>query len=206
MVPDGHLLFDRHAHDLYFARQGGTGALKASGLRARIEDFAAWANREAASQVLPGEAIPDDPHGAIGLGRFRRSLAWHTARRLNGLVRPGHPVRSHADRLRLRLDDLGHGSRSRGGIHDLINLETARATADTVMDLHETLSNGGGISGPAARRAIRAATTPLSFAGVAITLGSAGKLLKNEDAMIYDNPLLCDTHSGCVWSVERHLS
>ena len=57
-----------------------------SGLWARIEDFVAWANREAASQDLAGEVIPDDPHGKIGLGRFRRSLAWHIARRPNGLV------------------------------------------------------------------------------------------------------------------------
>jgi hypothetical protein len=82
----------------------------------------------------------------------------------------------------------GYGSRSRDGIHDLIDLETARATADTVMDLHESIEGGGGISGPAARRAIRAAATAPRFAGTPITLASARKLLKNEDAMIYDNP------------------
>jgi len=51
MVPDGHLLFDHHAHDLQFARQG-TGTLKKSGLRTRIEDFVTWANREAARHGL----------------------------------------------------------------------------------------------------------------------------------------------------------
>ena len=56
------------------------------------------------------------------------------------------------------------------------------------MDLHESLASGGGISGPAARRAIRAAATAPRFAGTPITLASARKLLKNEDAMIYDNP------------------
>jgi len=40
----------------------------------------------------------------------------------------------------------------------------------------------------AARRAIRAAATAPRFAGITITLASARKLLKNEDAMIYDNP------------------
>jgi hypothetical protein len=63
----------------------------------------------------------------------------------------------------------GYGSRGRGGIHDLIDLETARATADTVMDLHESLANGGGFSGPAARRAIRTAATAPRFAGTPIT-------------------------------------
>ena len=54
--------------------------------------------------------------------------------------------------------------------------------------IHDDLENGGGISGPAARRAIRAAATAPRFAGTQLTLASARKLLKNEDAMIYDNP------------------
>jgi hypothetical protein len=82
----------------------------------------------------------------------------------------------------------GYGSRSRDGIHELIDLETARAVADTVAALHDDLGNGGGISGPAARRAIRAAATAPRFVGTPISLASARKLLKNEDAMIYDNP------------------
>jgi hypothetical protein len=88
----------------------------------------------------------------------------------------------------------GCASRSRDGIHDLIDLETARATADTLAVLHDDLENGGGISGPAARRVIRAAATAPLFAGAPITLDSARKLLKNQDAMVYDNPhalLLC---------------
>ena len=80
----------------------------------------------------------------------------------------------------------GYGSRSRNGIHDLIDLETARAVADTA--LHDDLANGGGISGPAARRAIRAAAAGPRFDGTPITLASARRLLANEDAMIYDNP------------------
>ncbi|HUZ25273.1 MAG TPA: hypothetical protein VMV07_16075 [Streptosporangiaceae bacterium] len=82
----------------------------------------------------------------------------------------------------------GYGSRSRNGIHDLIELETAFATADTAAALREDLDNGGGISGPAARRAIMAAAAASRFAGVPVTLAAARKLLKNEDAMIYDNP------------------
>jgi hypothetical protein len=85
MVPDGHLLFDHHAHDLHMKRRD-TGSLKMSALRERIEDFVTWANHEAASHCLTGEVIPADPHGNIGLARFRRSLAWHIARRPNGLV------------------------------------------------------------------------------------------------------------------------
>ena len=186
MVPDGHLLFGHDAHDARGERPD-TGSLKPAALRERIEDFADWANREAARHGLPGQAIPADPHGPIGLVRFRRSLAWHIARRPNGLV----ALAIQYGHMRTALGQWateGYASRSRDGIHDLIDLETARATADTLAALHEDLQDGGGISGPAARRAIRAAATAPRFAGTPITLASARKLLKNEDAMIYDNP------------------
>jgi hypothetical protein len=185
MVPDGHLLFDHRAHDLRGSRTG-TGSLKLPSLRARIEDFTTWANREARKHGLAGEVIPADPHGAIGTRRFRRSLAWHIARRPNGLV----ALAIQYGHLRTAFDTAsgGYGSRSRDGIHDLIDLETARAVADTVATLHDDLENGGGISGPAARRAIKAAAAAPRFAGTPITLSSARKLLANEDAIIYDNP------------------
>ena len=184
MVPGGHLLFAYTAHDP--CGRAGTGSLNVEAFTARIEDFTAWANREAASQGLPAEAIPGDPHGKISAGRFRRTLAWHIARRPNGVValaiQYGH---MHTN---FQWASEGYAARSRDGIHDLIDLETARAVADTVADLHDHLGSGGGISGPAARRAIRAAATVPRFAGTPITLASARKLLKNEDAMIYDNP------------------
>lgn len=56
-------------------------------------------------------------------------------------------------------------SRSRDGIHDRLDIETARATADTLNALHTDLQAGASISGPAARRAIRAAGQAPAFAG-----------------------------------------
>ncbi|MFD7616814.1 transposase [Streptomyces sp. NPDC059802] len=38
------------------------------------------------AQDLPEQVTPEDSHGAIGMSRFRRSLGWHIARRLCGLV------------------------------------------------------------------------------------------------------------------------
>jgi hypothetical protein len=185
MVPDGDLLFSQQAHDQ--RGRAGHGSLKTRTLGQRVEDFAAWANREAARHGLPGEVIPADPHGSVGTARFRRSLAWHIARRPNGLV----ALAIQYGHLRTGLFDWsteGYASRGRDGIHDLIDLETARAVADTVAGLHDSLDAGSGISGPAASRAIRAAAAAPRFAGTPITLASARKLLKNEDAMIYDNP------------------
>jgi hypothetical protein len=185
IVPHGQLLFDCRIHDPYVSK-GRTGSLKTDALNRRIEAFVAWANQEARTHGLAAEVIPDDPHGRIRLSRFRRSLAWHIARKPNGLV--ALAIQYGHMRTNLSCASEGYGARSRDGIHDLIDLETARAVADTVANLHDNLENGGGISGPAARRAIQAASAAPRFAGIPVTLTSARKLLKNEDAMIYDNP------------------
>jgi hypothetical protein len=187
MVPEGALLFDHDVHDTM--SRPGTGSLKTATLRGRIEAFAAWANAQAAAHGLAGEAIPPDPNGAIGTARFRRSLAWHIARRPNGLV----ALAIQYGHLRTAVSG-SYAARSRGGIQDLIDIETARAVADTVADLHDSLGAGAGVSGPAARRAIKAAATAPRFAGTVITATTARRLIANEDAMIYDNPhalLLC---------------
>jgi len=118
-----------------------------------------------------------------------RSLAWHIARRPNGLV----ALAIQYGHLRTAVSGA-YASRGRGGIHELLDMETVRAVADTVADLHDDLDSGGGVSGPAARRAITAAATAPRFAGTVITARTVRRLLANEDAMIYDNPhafLLC---------------
>ncbi|MEV7194600.1 hypothetical protein AB0N81_22740 [Streptomyces sp. NPDC093510] len=88
----------------------------------------------------------------------------------------------------------GYASRSRGGIHELIDIETVRAIADTLAALNDTLTAGQGVSGPAARRVIRAAARAPRFEGSIINHTSARRLLANQDAVLYDNPqalLLC---------------
>jgi hypothetical protein len=183
MVPDGCLLFDHVAHDL-LRKRSGTGSLKPSAVSARIEDFIAWANAEATARGLSDQLIPPDPHGLVGTARFRRSLAWHIARRPKGLV----ALAIQYGHLRSALVSDGYASRSRGGIHELIDVETVLATADTVADLKDGMQAGEGISGPAARRVIKAAARATIFEGTTITATSARKLIVNEDVMIYDNP------------------
>ncbi len=141
------LLFDHLTHDLRFARQG-TGSLKRQAMRGRIEEFIDWANREADAQGLPGEVIAPDPRGAIGTARFRRPLAWHIARRPGGLV--ALAIQYGHMRIALTTDvSGGYGTRRRDGIHNVIALATAEAAAG----LHDHFEGGGGVSGPAARRA-----------------------------------------------------
>ncbi|MGC7103076.1 hypothetical protein ACPZ19_51170 [Amycolatopsis lurida] len=188
MVGPDDLLFDHYAHQ-FTGPKSSTGSLALRTVSERIEAFANWANQEATTHNLPDQTVAPDPHGNIATGRFRRSLAWHIARRPGGLV----ALAIQYGHLRTAVAS-GYGSRGRGGIHDLIDIETARAVADTVAGLHDDLDTGGGVSGPAARRAIRAATTAPRFAGTTITATTARRLLANEDAMLYDNPnalLLC---------------
>jgi integrase len=189
MVPPGSLLFDRNVHDLR-SQRSGTGSLKLTSLRTRIEDFTGWANAEAARHALRSEIIPPDPHGLITPSRFRRTLAWHIARRPGGLV----ALAIQYGHLRTTLPSQGYAARGRHGIHDLINIETACVVADTIAGLHDQLDNGGGVSGPAARRAITTAAQAPRFTGTLINATTARRLLANQDVTIYDNPqafLLC---------------
>ena len=80
--------------------------------------------------------IPADPHGAIGTARFRRTLAWHIARRPGGLVALAIQYGHMQTALTTEVSG-GYATRSRNGIHDMIALETALATAETAADLHE---------------------------------------------------------------------
>lgn len=180
MVPDGALLFHAPAHDLPRARSTITGAIKLDAMRDRIERFVAWANNLATAHDLPQEIIPPDSEGNIGAGRFQRTLAWHIARRPGGLialaVQYGH--------MRAAVSG-GYASRGRGGIHELLDLETVRAVADTVADLRDGLEVGGGVSGPAARHAIKTATSGPFFAGVTVNATTARRLAANEDVMLY---------------------
>ncbi|KNE82774.1 MULTISPECIES: hypothetical protein [Streptomyces] len=200
MVPPGRLLFDHDAHDLVSGSRLSTrGALRPGGMRQRIEDFVAWANTEAEAQGLENEMIPPDPHGAIGTARFRRTLAWHIARRPGGLVALAIQYGHMRTALNTEVSG-GYGTRSRGGIHDMLALETALATAETAADLHDQFENGEGVSGPAARRALVEAATSRQFEGREVKTDFARKYaaarrhLARDGSVLYDNPhalLIC---------------
>lgn len=191
MVPAGELLFSAAHH-------GGqhTGVLKTGGLNLRIQDFTAWANREAAKRNLTGQHIPDDPLGPIQVVRFRRTLAWHIARRPGGLV----ALAVQYGHMRTVLDartSSGYASRSRGGIHTVLDVETALAAADTAARLRDQIAAGERLSGPAARRALTAAAQSPRFEGRIVPRTFAPKaraFLARDGIVLYDNPaamLIC---------------
>ncbi|GAA2452291.1 hypothetical protein GCM10010433_63140 [Streptomyces pulveraceus] len=131
------------------------------------------------------------------MARFRRTLAWHIARRPGGLV----ALAIQYGHMRTAMS-AGYAARGRDGIHELLDIETARATADTLTTLHEDLTHGVGISGPAARRAIHAAAQAPAFAGAIRTHRQARDILGNPALSVYDNPrsLLM-----CVYNRDRAL-
>jgi len=93
----------------------------------------------------------DGNHLSAGVIRetpVRRTLAWHIARRPGGLV----ALAVQYGHLRT-LVSQGYSSRQRDGIHQLLDLETARAVAEHLSEVHDALHHGEGVSGPAAQPA-----------------------------------------------------
>jgi hypothetical protein len=197
MVPEGELLLSAAHHDVH--RPGGRqfqGAIRRTSLNRRIEAFAAWVNREAETQGLPDQAVPEDPHGAIGMSRFRRTLAWHVARRPGGLI----ALAIQYGHMRTVLDTRttsGYASRSRRGLHSVLDVETALAAAETAVRLRDRAAAGEKISGPAARRALTAAGHAPRFEGRLVPktfARKATKFLARDGVVLYDNPdafLIC---------------
>jgi hypothetical protein len=195
MVPDGELLLSAAHHD--FVRQRGNhGALKNQALNDRIEDFVVWVNREAEARTLSTQSVPEDPNGSIGMARFRRSLAWHIARRPRGLIALAVQYGHMRTVLNTRTSS-GYASRSRHGIHALLDVETALAAADTAARLRDRVAAGEKISGPAARRALTAAADTPRFEGRIVPATFARKaaaFLARDGIVLYDNPdasLIC---------------
>lgn len=172
-------------------------ALTARAMGGRIEDFITFVNDLAAGSG-ESEAIPPDPAGRVGTMRFRRSLAWHIARRPGGLtalaVQYGH--------LRTAISE-GYASRSKGGIHELLDVETARCAAEHLSDVHEAVQAGEGVSGPAARRLIHAAGLQHErFAGVITTPRQAKALLADPELTVFEN---ADAYLTCNYEPTRAL-
>ncbi|MFJ5779896.1 integrase [Streptomyces sp. NPDC093094] len=192
MVPPGELLLSAAHHNHHHR----LGALKKDTLAMRIKAFVAWVNHEAAAQGLPEQSIPEDPHGPIRLGRFRRTLSWHIARRPGGLI----ALAIQYGHMRTVLDartSAGYGARSRRGIHAVLDVETALAAADTAARLRDQVAAGERISGPAARRALTAAVHTPRFEGRIVPRTFARKaaaFLARDGVVLFDNPdafLIC---------------
>ncbi|WP_335992362.1 hypothetical protein [Glycomyces sp. MUSA5-2] len=180
---DTGLLFAVDHHDFERSNRPPGRALSPGVINQRISDFIAWANKQNATKQPGTGHIPADPAGPVTTARFRRTLAWHIARQPDGLialaVQYGH--------LRTVVSE-GYASRSRGGIHELLDFETARSVADYLSDLGSQLDAGTGVSGPAAQRLIQAvAQQGEQFGGIITTERQARALLSDPLLNVFEN-------------------
>lgn len=184
IVGPGKLLFDAVTTDRRrsFRREGRS--LSSSTIRQRVQSAIDLFNDLAKQHGRDAEVIPPDPHGWIGIRRFRRTLAWHIARKPGGLV----ALALQYGHMRTIVSE-GYYSRARGGIHELVDFETARVVAEHLSDVHEALQNGEGVSGPAARRLINSAIREHEqFEGMILTNRQAKNLLSDPTLNVYNNP------------------
>jgi hypothetical protein len=191
VVPEGELLFSSIHHDTDNRQQQGS--LTLAGIADRIAAFVAWINQETLAQGLPEQTVPNDPHGPISPSRWRRTLAWHIARRPGGLV----ALAIQYGHMRTFLDartSHSYGARGRRGMHGILDMETVLATANTAARLRDATAAGGKISGPAARRALLDAADTPQFAGALTTTRAAKQLRQLDGHLLFDNPdafLIC---------------
>jgi hypothetical protein len=151
----------------------------------RIADFISWVNDYTRRHGLDTEAIPADPDGPVTISRLRRTIAWHIARLPGGrialAIQYGH--------LRTITTSEGYSGRARHGLARVLDIETARATADYLHQLRDRLDHGEAISGPAAHRmlgAARAAST--RFEGMFLSPRQVRALLTDPALQVHDNP------------------
>lgn len=166
-------------------RRRRTGQVITTGAaNARIAEFITWVNACAREHGLDSETIPDDPDGPVTLKRFRRTIAWHIARLPGGTV----ALAIQYGHLRT-LTSEGYSGRSRHGLRDLLDLETARAMAGYLQDVSDSLDSGGGVSGPAARRLADAARHAANrYEGLFLSPRQARALLADPALQVHDSP------------------
>lgn len=146
----------------------------------RIERFVSWANDRERGL---GPRIPQDKHGAVTPLRFRRTLAWHIAHQPGGLV----ALAVQYGHLRTAISE-GYSSRSRDGVQNLIDFETARSIAVLLSDANQRLEQGEGSSGPAVLRWVNSVREGAStYGGAVMTTRQAKEMLANQHLTVFLN-------------------
>ncbi|NKQ58446.1 hypothetical protein HFP15_36915 [Amycolatopsis sp. K13G38] len=157
-------------------------ARHARGIPYDIAAFLAWVKDYCIATGRDHEAIPPDPHGAIGTARFRRTLAWHIVRKPRGLI-AGAIQYGH---LHVQMT-LGYSGSYDSGFPDEHAYEDWLFRLERLAEDHERLTAGEHISGPAAATYIhRINQAHHTFAGRVLTSTShAHDMLTNPLLQIY---------------------
>lgn len=143
----------------------------------RVDSFIEWINEK------HQDAIPDDPSGRIRPVRFRRTLAWHIANQPGGLV----ALAVQYGHLHTAISE-GYATRSRDGIKELIDFETARSVASKLSEAHEAMEAGQGTSGPSAMNFANALREQNEqFGGIVTSKRQAQSLLRSQQLAVFQN-------------------
>ena len=148
--------------------------------------------------------IPADPDGAVTMRRFRRTVGWFISRQPGGRIALGIQY----GHLRASFGE-SYSGRSRVDMLEILDLEQALATADTLTEAAGRLGDGEGVSGPAAARYIAAAREfHATYAGGFASKRQYKALLDNPRLQVFDHPqalltcnhdplkALCDPNRG----------
>jgi integrase len=203
-LTEGRLLFPRRFSKAAKPRAYLGDAMSVITANARIARFAAWANTLAAEHRREHEMIPADPGGAVTMRRFRRTAAWFINRQPGGRIALGIQY----GHLRATFGE-SYGGRSRVDMLQILDLEQALATADTLTEAAGRLGDGEGVSGPAAGRYIAAAREfQATYAAGFASKRQHRALLGNPRLQVFDPPqalltcnydplkALCDPNRG----------
>ncbi|MGH3180340.1 MAG: hypothetical protein ACRDOE_00295 [Streptosporangiaceae bacterium] len=203
-LTDGPRLFPREFSKAAKPRAYLGDAMSAITANARIARFAAWANTLAAEHQREHEVIPADPDGAVTMRRFRRTVGWFINRQPGGRIALGIQY----GHLRASFGE-SYSGRSRVDMLEILDLEQALATADTLTEAAGRLHDGDGVSGPAAARYIAATREfQATYTGGFASKRQYKALLDNPRLQVFDHPqalltcnydplkALCDPNRG----------
>jgi hypothetical protein len=148
--------------------------------------------------------IPADPDGAVTMRRFRRTVGWFINRQPCGRIALGVQY----GHLRASFGE-SYSGRSRVDMLEILDLEQALATADTLTEAAGRLGDGAGVSGPAAARYIAAAREfQATYEGGFVSKRQYKALPDNPRLQVVDHPqalltcnhdplkALCDPNRG----------
>lgn len=163
----------------------GSDGLKTTTLNRQINGFNEFVNSLVDRLGLPaGYLIPADADGPLNITRFRRSIAHHVQEQPDGEYALGQQYH-HFD------PDLGrdgYSSMASAGERRQMDRDAAEARMKTFREVEELLTQGGGISGPAAPRLVSAVEAAAPLQATYLSDSEVKRLVNDPAMQVYDNP------------------
>lgn len=190
---DNQLLF---ASTQEWKKGGASRAVSAAGRTAGIMDLVQWVNEQCAEQGR-ADKIPDDPKcPSLYLSRFRRTLAWHIARRPQGIVAASVQYGHVGTQM-----TQGYAGSLASGFPDEHSFEAFLERLENLGQAHARLLAGEHVSGPAALRYRARVASTARFEGITVPSNAAARrLLNSRDLQVIQGDAM-----SCVFDSARAL-